>query len=126
VRARVCDARVCMSAGVHARMRVFHCSYVRKGSAFLQASRQLDVFTAMNASALEHFTEIMGVVQHHDAGVLLSGIVIVALRLPAGYLSSVPIEKYYVFATTACARRTGAASQAFERMHNTLSHRVKT
>ncbi len=25
-----------------------------------------------------------------------------------------------------CARRTGAASQTFERMHNTLSHRVKT
>ena len=27
-----------------------------------------------------------------------------------------------VIGTTACARRTGAASQAFERMHSTLSH----
>ena len=29
------------------------------------------------------------------------------------------------FVSSACAR-TGAASQAFERMHSTLSHRVKT
>ena len=89
--------RVCVSAGMHACMRVFHCSYVRKGSAFLQASRQLDVFTAMNASALEHFTEVMGVVQHHDAGVVLSAIGIVVLRLLAGYRSSGPIEKILGF-----------------------------
>jgi hypothetical protein len=45
----------------------------------------------------------------------------------AGYLRFGPIEnKYCVFVTLACARRTGAASQAFERMHNTLSHRSKT
>ena len=45
----------------------------------------------------------------------------------AGWLSFGPIEKYLMFfMTSACARRTGAASQAFERMHNTLSHRVKT
>ncbi len=42
--------------------------YVRKGSGFLQASRQLDVFTAQNFSALQHFSEVMGVVQHHDSG----------------------------------------------------------
>ncbi len=65
---------------------------------------------------------------------------------PAGTavcLSFGPIEKYFMFSVTlACARRTGAAvrverrrasrsdtraaSQAFERMHNTLSHRVKS
>jgi hypothetical protein len=28
--------------------------------------------------------------------------------------------------TSACVRRPGAASQAFELMHNTLSHGVKT
>ncbi len=60
-----------------------------------------------------------------------------------GYLSFGPIERYIMFfVTSACSRRTGAAarverrrasrsdtraaSQAFERMHNTLSHRVKT
>ena len=30
------------------------------------------------------------------------------------------------FVTSACARSTDATSQAFERMHNILSHRVKT
>ncbi len=45
----------------------------------------------------------------------------------AGCLSFGLIEKYLMFSVTfACARRTGAASQSFERMHNTLSHRVKT
>jgi hypothetical protein len=54
-----------------------------------------------------------------------SGIYIV--RIPVGYLSLGPIEnKMMVFVTSACARRTGAASQAFERMHNTLSHMPKT
>jgi hypothetical protein len=44
-----------------------------------------------------------------------------------GYLSFGPIAKYVMFfVTSARARRPGAASQAFERMHNTLSHRVKT
>ncbi len=44
-----------------------------------------------------------------------------------GYLSFGPIEKYIMFlVTSACARRTRAASQAFERMHDTLSRRVKT
>ncbi len=42
------------------------------------------------------------------------------------YLSFGPIKKInYVFVTSACARRTGAASQAFERMHNTLRVRVR-
>ena len=36
------------------------------------------------------------------------------------------IEKIFVFVTSACARRTGVASQAFECMHNTLSHSSKT
>ncbi len=36
-----------------------------------------------------------------------------------------PLKKYYVFVTSACARETGAASQAFECMHNTLIHRAK-
>ena len=45
----------------------------------------------------------------------------------AGYLSFGPIEKYMMLSvTSACARRTGAASQAFECMHNTLSHGSKT
>jgi hypothetical protein len=45
----------------------------------------------------------------------------------SGYLSCGPTEKNIMFSvTSACARRTGVASQAFERMHNTLSHRVKT
>ncbi len=44
-----------------------------------------------------------------------------------GYQSFGPIENnIMVFVTSACARRTGAASQAFERMHNTLRHRSKT
>ena len=30
------------------------------------------------------------------------------------------------FVTSVYAKRTGEASQAFERMHNTLSHRVNT
>ena len=48
-------------------------------------------------------------------------------RPTVGCLSFGPIEKnVMIFVTSACARRTGAASQAFERMHNTLSHRVKT
>jgi hypothetical protein len=34
-----------------------------------------------------------------------------------------PLKVFMVFVTSARARRTGAASQAFERMHNTLSHR---
>jgi alpha-mannosidase len=42
--------------------------YIRKGSGLLQAARQLDVFTVQNSSALQHFSEVMGVVQHHDAG----------------------------------------------------------
>ena len=42
--------------------------YVRKGSAALQSSRQLDAFTSQNFSSLEHFAEVMGVVQHHDSG----------------------------------------------------------
>jgi hypothetical protein len=47
--------------------------------------------------------------------------------LTAVCLSFGPIEEYIVIVvTSACARRTGAASQAYERMHNTLSHRVKT
>ena len=37
-----------------------------------------------------------------------------------------PLKTYYVFVTSACARRPGAPSQAFERMHSTLSHRMKT
>ncbi len=38
-----------------------------------------------------------------------------------------PSEKHIMFSvTSACIRRTGAASQAFERMRNTLSRRVKT
>ena len=38
-----------------------------------------------------------------------------------------PLKKYFMFSvTSACARRTGVASQAFERMHSTLSHRSKT
>ncbi len=38
-----------------------------------------------------------------------------------------PIGKtIMLFVTSACARRTRAASQAFERMHNTLIHRSKT
>jgi hypothetical protein len=43
-------------------------------------------------------------------------------------LSFGPNEGNIMFSVTfACARRTGAAArQAFERMHNTLSHRVKT
>ena len=40
-----------------------------------------------------------------------------------GHLSFGSIE---LFVTSACARRTGATSQAFERMHNTLSHWAKT
>ena len=44
-----------------------------------------------------------------------------------GYLSFGPIDKIFMFSVTfACARRTGAASHAFERMHNTLSHGSKT
>ncbi len=44
-----------------------------------------------------------------------------------GYLSFGPIEKIFMLSVTlACARRTGAASQAFEHMHNTLSHGSKT
>ncbi len=44
-----------------------------------------------------------------------------------GYLSFELIEKNtMVFVTSVRARRTGAASQAFERMHNTLSHKMKT
>ena len=64
-----------------------------------------------------------------------------------GYLSVGTIEKYYVFVTSACAYSEGdvsaehclqceagklagvdtrAASQAFERMHNTLSHGSNT
>ena len=44
-----------------------------------------------------------------------------------GYLSIGPIEiVYYVFVASPCARRTGAGSQAFERMHNTLRHRSNT
>jgi hypothetical protein len=44
-----------------------------------------------------------------------------------GNLRFGPIEKSIMFfVTSACARRTGAASRAFERMHNTLSHRSKT
>ena len=46
--------------------------------------------------------------------------------VPWGDLSFGPIEEYYVFVTSACTTKTGAASQAFERMHNTLSHRSKT
>ena len=41
----------------------------------------------------------------------------------AGYPSFGPIDFFF---TSACARRTGAASQVFECMHNTLTHRVKT
>ena len=41
--------------------------YIRKASGYLQSSRQLDAFTAANASALQHFAEVMGVLQHHDA-----------------------------------------------------------
>jgi hypothetical protein len=49
------------------------------------------------------------------------------VRCTAGCLSFGPIDKIFLFSVTlACARRPGAASQAFERMHNTLSHRVKT
>jgi hypothetical protein len=44
-----------------------------------------------------------------------------------GYLRFGRIENNIMFfVTSACARRTGVASQAFERMHNTLSHRSKT
>jgi hypothetical protein len=51
----------------------------------------------------------------------------ITVAIPPGYLSFGPIENNIMFfVTSACARRTGAASQAFERMHNTLSHRVKT
>ncbi len=42
-----------------------------------------------------------------------------------GSLSFGPI-KNYVFVTSACVRSSGAASQAFERMHNTLSDWSKT
>ena len=47
-------------------------------------------------------------------------------KATAGYLISFgPIEKYIMlFVTPVCARKPGAASQAFERMHNTMSHRV--
>ncbi len=44
-----------------------------------------------------------------------------------GCLSFGPIEKYNVFCDLSVREKdTRAASQAFERMHNTLSHRVKT
>jgi hypothetical protein len=46
---------------------------------------------------------------------------------PAAYLSSGPIENnIMVFVTSACARRTGVACQAFERRRSTLNHRVKS
>jgi len=42
--------------------------YVRQGSWYLNAARQLDVFTARNGTnTLQHFSEVMGVVQHHDS-----------------------------------------------------------
>ncbi len=50
----------------------------------------------------------------------------VTKKVPQGYLSFRPIEKYNVFVISACERKTGLASQAFERMHNTLSHRSDT
>jgi hypothetical protein len=50
----------------------------------------------------------------------------VSLFVYHGYLRLGSIENIMFFVTSACARRTGAASQAFERMHNTLSHRSKT
>ncbi len=45
-----------------------------------------------------------------------------------GYLSFGPIEKDIMFFGDLCVRKKAwcAASQAFEHMHNTLSHRVKT
>ncbi len=44
-----------------------------------------------------------------------------------GFLRFWPIEINIIFLViSACVRRPGAASQAFERMHNTLSHRVNT
>ena len=47
--------------------------------------------------------------------------------VPVDYLSFGPIEKNIMFfVTSACARRTGVASQASERMQDTLSHRLKT
>ncbi len=58
------------------------------------------------------------------AGVTLP---LLAMSGTVGYLSYGPIEKYVMFSVTSvCTRRTGAASQAFERMHNTRSHRSKT
>ncbi len=48
------------------------------------------------------------------------------LAATKGYLSLGQFEKYYVFVTSVCARRTSAASWAFEHMHSTLSHRSKT
>ena len=46
---------------------------------------------------------------------------------PGGCLSFGPIETvYYVFCDISVRERTGAASQAFQRMHNTLRHRVKS
>ncbi len=44
-----------------------------------------------------------------------------------GYLSFVPIEKILCFCDLSVREKAWrAASQAFERMHNTLSHWVKT
>ncbi len=44
-----------------------------------------------------------------------------------GYLNFGRIEKRIrFFVTSACSRRTGAASQSFERMHKLLSHRHNT
>ncbi len=42
-----------------------------------------------------------------------------SLVCTVGHLSFGPIEKILCFVTSACVKRTGAASQAFERMHNT-------
>jgi hypothetical protein len=47
--------------------------------------------------------------------------------ITVGSLSFGLIEENIMFSVTSeCARRPGAASQAFERMHSTLSHGSKT
>ena len=78
---------------------------------------------------LQHVVSVLGIGPSTIVNkcVTPEGILFFLPALPVstmGYLSCGPIEVYFV--TSACARRTGVASQAYECMHNTLNHRGNT